>query len=88
MHKPWHLKSVVLGTAAFVIYVLAEPTATSDAHLDLFDSLGMIMAGAVVAFVLIASPRERELAVGTQFSHGLSPLDDPDRERAAGLVLH
>ena len=87
MHKPWHLKATVLGTAAFVVYALAEPTATSDAHLDLIDSLGMVLAGATVLFVLLASPRERALAVGNQFSHGLAPIDDEARERARRWIV-
>ena len=82
MAKPWHLHATVLGTAGFVIYALAEPTATSDSHLDLFDSLGMIMAGAIVLLVLLASPRERALAIGTQYARGLAPLDDAARRRA------
>lgn len=88
MQRPWHLKATVLGTAGFVIYALAEPTATSDSHLDLIDSLGMLLAGAVVVFVMLASPRERELAVGTQFSSGLSPQDDAARERAEAWRVH
>jgi len=87
MHKPWHLRATVLGTAGFVIYALAEPTATSDAHLDLVDSLGMVLAGAVVLLVLLASPRERELAIGNQFSNGLSPSDAAARERARSWMV-
>lgn len=84
MQRPWHLKATVLGTAGFVIYALAEPTATSDAHLDLIDSLGMVLAGAVVLLVLLASPRERELVVGTQFADGLTPQDETARARSEG----
>lgn len=87
MHKPWHLKTVVLGTAGFVIYALAEPTATSDAHLDLVDSLGMVLAGAAILFVLLASPRERELTIGSQFSGGLAPADASARERARSWIV-
>ncbi len=87
MNRSWHLKATVLGTAGFVIYALAEPAATSDPHLDLFDSLGIVMAVATVLLVLLASPRERELAIGNQFAHGLSPLDDDARRVAKGLVV-
>jgi len=87
MHKPWHLKATVLGTAGFVIYALAEPTATADAHLDLVDSLGMVLAGAAVLFVLLASPRERALAVGNQFARGLTPADDAARARARAWIV-
>ena len=87
LRKPWHLKAVVLGTAVVVIYGLAEPTATSDAHLDLIDSLGFIMAIAAVALVVLASPRERSLAIGSQFAHGLAPRTDDERARARHWVL-
>lgn len=87
MHKPWHLKATVLGTAGFVIYALAEPTATADAHLDLVDSLGMVLAGATVLFVLLASPTERALAVGNQFSRGLAPADADAQARARGWIV-
>lgn len=87
MHKPWHLKATVLGTAGFVIYALAEPTATADAHLDLVDSLGMVLAGATVLLVLLASPRERALAVGNQFARGLAPADGAAQVRARAWIV-
>lgn len=87
LRKPWHLKAIVLGTAVMVIYGLAEPTATSDAHLDLVDSLGFMMAIATVALVVLASPRERSLAIGSQFAHGLAPRTDDERARAREWVL-
>ena len=87
MHKPWHLRATVLGTAGFVIYALAEPTATSDAHLDLIDSLGMLLAGASVLFVLLASPRERALAIGDQFARGLAPANDDAMATARSWVV-
>lgn len=87
LRKPWHLKAIVLGTAVMVIYGLAEPTATSDAHLDLVDSLGFLMAIATVALVVLASPRERSLAIGSQFAHGLAPRTDDERARAREWVL-
>lgn len=82
LRKPWHLKAVVLGTAIMVIYGLSEPTATSDAHLDLIDSLGIVLAIASVALVVLASPRERSLALGSQFAHGLAPRTAEERARA------
>lgn len=87
LRKPWHLKAIVVGTAVMVIYGLAEPTATSDAHLDLIDSLGILMAIAAVALVVLASPRERSLAIGSQFAHGLAPGTDDERARAREWVL-
>lgn len=82
LRKPWHLKAVVLGTAVVVIYGLSEPTATSDAHLDLIDSLGFLAAIAAVALAVLASPRERSLALGSQFAHGLAPRTAQEHARA------
>ena len=87
LRKAWHLKAVVIGTAIVVIYGLSEPTATSDAHLDLIDSVGFLMAIAIVAFVVLASPRERSLALGSQFAKGLAPNNEAARSRAAGWIL-
>ena len=87
MHRPWHLRATVLGTAGFVIYALAEPTATADSHLTLFDSLGMVLVGATVLLVLLASPRERALTIGDQFASGLMPLHDEAATIAAERVL-
>lgn len=87
LRKPWHLKAVVIGTAIVVVYGLSEPTATSDAHLDLIDSLGILAAIASVALAVLASPRERSLALGTQFAHGLAPRTEAERERARQWVV-
>ena len=87
LRKPWHLKAIVLGTAIVVIYGLSEPTATSDSHLDLIDSLGFVLAIASVALVVLASPRERSLALGSQFAHGLAPRTSEERARAKSWEL-
>lgn len=87
LRRPWHLKAIVLGTAFFVFYGLSEPTATSDSHLDLIDSLGIVLAVVSVLLVLLASPRERTLVLGTQFGTGLTPADPGARLRAESRVL-
>lgn len=88
LREPWHLKAVVLGTAVVVVYGLSEPTATSDTHLDLIDSLGFLAAIAVVALAVLASPRERSLALGSQFANGLRPRTPEEQARAAQWVVH
>jgi len=87
LRKPWHLRAVMLGTALFVVFGLAEPSATADSYLQPQDGLAMLFALGAVAFVALTSPRERELVVGSQFSHGLAPADDPARARARQLVV-
>ena len=40
-----------------------------------------------VAFAVLASPRERSLALGSQFAHGLAPRTEQERERARQWML-
>jgi hypothetical protein len=47
----------------------------------------MLFAAGAIAFVALASPRERELVLGKQFARGLMPDDAPARARARQLVV-
>ena len=87
LRKPWHLRAITLGTAAFVIYGLAESSATANSFLQLQDGLAMLFAAGAIAFVALASPRERELVLGTQYSHGLTPDDAPAQARSRQLIV-
>ncbi len=87
LRKPWHLRAVILGSAAFVIYGLAESSATSSSFLQLQDGLAMVFAAGAIAFVALASPRERELVLGNQYAHGLTPDDQPAKTRSRQLVF-
>ncbi len=87
LRKPWHLRAITIGTAAFVIYGLAESSATANSFLQLQDGLAMLFAAGAIAFVVLASPRERELVLGRQFSHGITPDDPPAQARSRQLVF-
>ena len=87
LKRSWHLRAIILGTAAFVIYGLAESSATADSFIELQDGLAVLVAIAAVAVVLLASPRERELVMGDQYAEGLTPDDAPALARSRQLVV-
>ncbi len=87
LRRPWHLRAIILGTAAFVVYGLAESSATADALIELQDGVAVVVALVAIAAVVVASPRERELALGDQYANGVTPDDAPARARAAQLVF-
>ena len=87
LRKAWHLRAVIIGTVAFVLYGLWEFSASSDWFVDWYDALAMFAAAATIILVVVASPRERNLVLGSQFGHGLGPDDAPARARAAQLVV-
>jgi hypothetical protein len=55
--------------------------------LQLQDGLAMVFAAGAIAFVALASPRERELVLGSQYAHGLTPDDLPAKARSRQLVF-
>ena len=87
LRKPWHLRAVIVGTVGFVLYGLWEFSASSDWFVDWYDALAMFAAAATIVLVVVASPKERNLVLGSQFGDGLVPEDAPARARAAQLVI-
>jgi hypothetical protein len=87
LRRPWHLRAIILGTAAFVVYGLAESSATADALIELQDGVAVVVALAAIAVVVLASPRERELVLGDQYAQGVTPDDAPALARAEQLVF-
>lgn len=55
----------VLATAAFTVHGMVESSTTSDNFLDVTDGITFLVAVAITAIVLLASPRERQLVLGT-----------------------
>lgn len=76
------LRWTILLTAAFAVHGMAESSATSDTLFELTDLVAIAFALAIVALILLASPRERRLVLKDAGSHGLQP-DTPQRMRAA-----
>jgi hypothetical protein len=54
----------VFLTAAFTVHGMVESSTTSDNFLDITDGITFVIAAAIVALVLFASPRERGLILG------------------------
>lgn len=54
----------VLLTAAFTVHGMVEASTTSDNFLDITDGITFLVAVAIVAIVVFASPRERALILG------------------------
>ena len=76
------LRWTILLTAAFAVHGMAESSATSDTLFELTDLVAIAFALAIVALILLASPRERRLVLKDPGSHGLHP-DTPEQRRAA-----
>ena len=55
----------VLATAAFTVHAMVESSATSDNFLDVTDGITFLLAVAITAVILLASPRERRLVLAS-----------------------
>jgi hypothetical protein len=76
------LRVAVVLTAAFTVHGMIESTTNADNLFDVADIVTFVLAFAVVALVLFASPRERRLALGPDDVGGLAPVTPDERERA------
>ncbi len=81
------LRWTIVLTAGFAVHGMGESSSTSDTLLQLTDGLAILVAIVIVAVILLASPRERQLVLGEPLSHGLLPDDPPARARADRLVI-
>ena len=80
------LRVAVILTAAFTVHAMIESSTNADNLFDAADIVTYVVALAVVAVVLLASPRERRLALGPPDIAALEPLTEDERERAARLA--
>ena len=76
LSRPWHLRTIVAGTAFFIIYSLSEVNVVTDSTIDGSDYFSIALSALIVIVIAIASPRERSLVLGTQYSSGLLPDAD------------
>ena len=81
------LRWTILLTAAFAVHGMAESSATSDTVLELTDLVAILVAIAVVAVILLASPRERRLVLKDPGAHGLIPRTPAAQRRAEAQVI-
>jgi len=81
------LRWTILLTAAFAVHGMAESSATSDTLLELTDLVAIAFALAIVALILLASPRERKLVLKDPGSHGLHPETRAEERTAEATVI-
>lgn len=79
------LRLAVGLTAVFTVHGMIESTTNADNLFDISDIVTFVVAFAVVAIVLLASPRERRLVLGPAHEGGLEPVTEEERERAAAM---
>lgn len=82
-----HMRVVVLVIAAFTIHGIANSSATADTFLDFSDGLAMVLAGITLALVMLASPRERTLMLGSSDELGLIPSTPSQLEMHAARTI-
>ena len=80
------LRVAVILTAGFTVHGMIESTTNADNLFDVADVVTYLVAFAVVAVVLLASPRERRLVLGPAGGPGLEPDDPGAQERAARMT--
>ena len=73
---------VLLGTALFTLHALATSSSTQDNFLQLSEGIGLLLVAAIIAVVIMTSPRERRLLLGAPGDPGLLP----DNPVAAGIA--
>jgi hypothetical protein len=81
------LRWTILLTAAFAVHGMAESSATSDTLFELTDLVAIGFALGIVALILLASPRERQLVLKDAGSHGLHPETPQEVEQARSVVV-
>lgn len=79
------LRVAVVVTAGFTVHGMIESTTNADNLFDLSDIVTFVVAFAVVAVVLLASPRERRLVLGPPDAADLLPTTDEERARADAM---
>ena len=80
------LRAAVILTAGFTVHGMIESSTNADNLFDVADIVTYVVAFAVVAVVLMASPRERRLVLGAPDDEGLRPVGDADRTRAEAMT--
>ncbi len=82
LSRTW-LRALVIVTAGFTVHGMIETSTNADNIADIADVIVYIVAFAVVALVLLASPRERALVVGDD---DLGPITDDERRSRAAMT--
>ncbi len=67
------MRVAVFLTAGFTVHGMIESSTNADNLTDIADSITFLVAIAIVLLILLASPRERRLAMGSTDDVGLTP---------------
>ena len=84
---PTQLRVAIIVIAGFSVHGMAESSSTADNLFEFSDGLAIVAAFLVVGFVLLVSPRERRLVLGSPMSHGLVPEGALAESRASASVF-
>lgn len=76
------MRVAIVLTAGFTVHGMIESSTSADNLTDIADSITFLAAIAIVLVILLASPRERRLAMGTSDDVGLTPVTDEELARA------
>lgn len=79
------LRLAIILTAAFTVHGMIESSTNADNLVNTSDAITFVVAIAVGLVVLLASPRERRLVLGSEHGDGLAPHTDDDRVRASSM---
>jgi alpha-1,6-mannosyltransferase len=80
------LRIAVFLTAGFTVHGMIESSTNADNLFDVADVVTYVVALAVVAIILLASPRERRLVLGPDDLDGLLPTSDEERSSARAMT--
>lgn len=76
------MRVAVILTAGFTVHGMIESSTNADNLTDIADGITFLVAIAIVLVILLASPRERRLAMGTTDDIGLLPLTKDDHAQS------
>ena len=79
------MRIAVFLTAGFTVHGMIESSTNADNLTDIADSITFLVAIAVVLLILLASPRERRLAMGSTDDVGLTPRTEDEIELAESM---
>jgi alpha-1,6-mannosyltransferase len=80
------LRIAVIATAGFTVHGMIESTTNADNIFDAADIVTYVVAFAVVAIVLLASPRERRLVLGSPEPIHLTPETEEEKQAAVSMT--
>lgn len=81
------LRAAILITAVLVVHGMVESNATADTLVDVRDGIASLLALVMVGVILLSSPGERRLILGSPVDRGIRPASASARARAGSMVV-